>query len=292
MIRPDVRRRVERELRLRPVVDRLDGAIASTTATSFVLERGSAGGAPMMVEVDNEAIWVPTYTASTRTASAVHRGYLGTTAATHSTAAEVRINPRFTIVEVNDAINDTVERLSSVGLYRMLTTTATYSSAYDGYGLPAAAIDVYQVRVDEATARREWPKLRDFEVIQHADTVDFPNGVGLVLRAPGWPGRSLRITYRARYAAFTNDTEDTATDLGIQSFARDLLFIGTATQLMSTEEVHRTDVRGALESRRAQESPPRHAQSVYAQLEDRFAKRVDEVQRHLRQLYPPQTNFG
>lgn len=90
----------------RPEYDVLAGSYSAVSTTGNVLLTVSETLMPgSILEVNNEIMYVLTYNPNTRTAL-VKRAHFGTTAAAGSSGDLVRINPRFSMVSIFDAIKD------------------------------------------------------------------------------------------------------------------------------------------------------------------------------------------
>lgn len=237
----------------------LNGAISSTSATTFVVAeelRGIQAGA--VVEIDNELIYVRSVVDGTKTAT-VLRGHEDSTAATHADGAVVRVNPRFTRVSVFDEFNNVLSDLNGEGLFQVVTKELTYNSAVQGYNVTGAtAIDrVLEVSYDETGPGKRWPRLARnlWDLRRDVETDDFASGFAVVLRAGGEPGRQLRVTYAAPFAALSATTDDVQTVSGLPSTANDLLVYGAAMRMVAWRETMRNMFESQGDTLRAQEVP-------------------------------------
>ena len=97
----------------------LKTAVTTTTSSSASPTSLSLGSTDNVgkgiVEIDEELLWIDTYdrVGNTATVAPYGRGYLGTTAATHSADAKVTISPTFPRFTIKRAINDTINALGS-----------------------------------------------------------------------------------------------------------------------------------------------------------------------------------
>jgi hypothetical protein len=87
-------------------------------------------------------MWIDSFdrVANTATVSPYGRGYLGTTAATHTADTKVTISPTFPRYVVKKAINDTINAAGST-IYAAKVTTFTFNAAqttydFDGFKHP------------------------------------------------------------------------------------------------------------------------------------------------------------
>lgn len=89
-----------------------------------------------IIEIDEELLWVDSFdrVANTATIAPYGRGFLGTTAATHTADSRVLIAPIFPRYVVKKAINDTIRAMGSQ-LYGVFSTSFTYVLPQTTYGL-------------------------------------------------------------------------------------------------------------------------------------------------------------
>lgn len=118
--------RIRRYVRDWPAYDNLTASLSSG-ATTVTVADSTLYGVGKIIEVDQEAMYVnATPLATTLT---VVRGWWGSTAASHASGASVLVDPRFTFVDILDAINEALGAVFPL-VYRdivdeTLTTTAT-----------------------------------------------------------------------------------------------------------------------------------------------------------------------
>jgi len=116
----------------------LSSAVTTLTSSSTsptVLYLGSTENLGKgIVEIDEELMWVDSFDriANTATVSPYGRGYLGTTAATHTADTKVSISPTFPRYVIKKAINDTINAVGST-IYAAKVTTFTFNAAQTTY---------------------------------------------------------------------------------------------------------------------------------------------------------------
>jgi len=279
-------------LRLRPALNRVNGPVsagASSVAFDFDLGPIQSGAT---VAVGLEVMYVWSVNANAKTAT-VQRGMLGSTDAAHSDGDIVYVNPHgYSPWEIWRALGDELNDLSSPsnGLFRVVTTTATFNSSIYGYDLAGATdvLDVLEVKADESGPETTWPTLRPDQYIlkRESDTTDFASGFSVVLSAGVESGRPLRITYAAPFTAMTALTDDVTTDAGLPATASDIPPLGAALRLSWPDEVSRNVTHRQSDTRRAEEVPPgaqlRAPQGLAALRETRIAAEASR----LRQQWP------
>ena len=117
----------------------LNGAITTTTATSFTLTSGARLADRMMLVVDSEIIEVVAYSGNNVTDCI--RGARGTTAATHLTLAAVKGYPFWSWVDthITEALDAAVAFLREGGCWTLESHTATWAANTKEFSFPAAA---------------------------------------------------------------------------------------------------------------------------------------------------------
>lgn len=211
------------------------------------------------IAVDLEIIYVWTVVSTTGTAT-VQRGMLGSTAATHSDAALVTVNPRFPKFSILQAINADLDDLSASpnGLYQVKNVTLTYNPAAQGYDLTSIAdyVDVLRVRAKIPGPSKAWPEIRSFQLKRNMDTTDFASGNAIILYEGGYPGLDIRVTYSQAFTHLSALTDDVVTVSGLPATMHDIPPLGAAARLSGVRETKRNFTEGQGDGRRATEVPP------------------------------------
>lgn len=273
----------------RPEMNRLTTTM-NTSVTSVVVDFALGSiVAGAYISIDLEIMYVWSSTGSTAT---VQRNMLGTVAAAHTTGAIVYVNPRWTDFGILTAINEELASLSSPanGLYQMKTVDITYNPARAGYDLTSVTdlIDVYDVRTDTYGPAKDWPRLGRYTLARNQSTGDFASGLALQLYEGGYPGKTIRIQYKAPFVAFAALTTNLTTT-GLPASAADIPPIGALVRLVAPREIKRSVTDSQPESRTATEVPPGTSRSTAAGLLQLRQLRVREEAARLAQAYPPLT---
>lgn len=273
----------------RPEMNRLTTTINSA-ATSIVVDFGLGsivGGA--MISIDLELIYVWSSTGSTAT---VQRGMLGTTAAAHTSGAIIYVNPRWSNFSIFTSINEELASLSSPvnSLFQIKTVDITYSPAVSGYDLTSVTdlIELYDVRTDTYGPAKDWPRMPRHMLARNQNTGDFPSGLALQLFEGGYPGKTIRVQYKAPFTPFT-DLSTNLTVTGLPSTAADLPPMGAMIRLVAPREVKRSTTDSQPESRTATEVPPGTSRNTAGGLMQLRQVRIREEAARLAQAYPPYT---
>ncbi|HSS10255.1 MAG TPA: hypothetical protein VLL25_10235, partial [Acidimicrobiales bacterium] len=220
----------------------------------------------------------------------VQRGMLGSIPAAHTSGAIVYVNPRWSNFTIFAALNEDLASLSAPtnGLYQMKTVDLTYSPAITGYDLTAVTdiLSVYDVRTDTYGPAKDWPRLARNVLARNQNTGDFPSGFALQLFEGGYPGKTMRVQYRAPFAPFAALT-DNLTVTGLPATAADLPPLGALWRLVAPREIKRSTTDSQPESRTATEVPPGTSRQTAAGLMSLRQLRIKEEAARLAQMYPP-----
>lgn len=247
------------------------GADVNATTTSIGLASGQTLGsiqAGSVIECDYELMLVE----GTPSASAIQvvRGYYDSTAASHTAGAIIIVNPRFPAVDIIRAINEDIDDLSAPtnGLFQAKEVTLSYNPVLVGYdftdtntgvAVPSTSLlDLLEVRVHDYGPAQRWPvvPLSAVRVQRQADTTVFPSGMALEFNGFGYPGRPIRVQYKAPYTTpLVNAADDVLGVTGLHSQAHDIPTLGSTYRLMQFREIKRSFTEAQPEPRRSQEVP-------------------------------------
>jgi hypothetical protein len=248
-----------------------------------------------IVEIDEELLWIDSYDriANTATVSPYGRGYLGTTAATHSADAKVSIAPTFPRFNVKRAINDTVRSLGS-SIFAVKTTTFTFNAAQSTYAFNNLNIkNIIGLTWEAIGPSKEWVPIRRWDFDPVADTTTFGAGAQTVtLGEAPIPGRTVKVIYATDPEAFTTNSQDYVTQTGLPESTRDVVILGAAYRLLA----YLDPARAAQTSPQADETdskrPYGSSQSATKQLYALYTQRLNEEVKAHQQNYPPRVHFS
>jgi hypothetical protein len=271
----------------RPEMNRLTTTINSA-AVSLDVDFGLGSiVAGAMLSIDLELIYV---WSSTGTTANVQRAMLGSTAAAHTSGAIVYVNPRWSNFTIFTSLNEELASLSSPvnNLFQIKTVDLTYSPAISGYDLTSVTdlAEVYDVRTDTYGPAKDWPRLTRWMLARNQDTGDFASGLALQLFEGGYPGKTIRVQYKAPFAPFTSLTS-TVADAGLLSTAADLPPMGAMIRLVAPREVKRSVTDSQPESRSATEVPAGTSRNTAGGLMQLRQLRIKEEAARLARAYPP-----
>lgn len=242
----------------REELNRLDGAITNSQ-TSLTLKYDPvevAAGTVLSIDLERIRVWER----SGKSLTVVERGVDGTTQASHSDLAVIRVGSRFDDFAVLDAINDDLDDLSAPnnGLFKVATVDLTSSSSRRGYDLTGVSNMIGEpldVRWSLSGSTHHWPELRLWRYKSNLPTSDFPSGRALFLDQGVESGRTIRVFYRQPFTRLAALNTDVSTS-GLPSTAYDLPPLGAAMRLVAFGEARRSFLDAQGDSRRAEEVPP------------------------------------
>jgi hypothetical protein len=222
----------------------------TSVVTTYALEGLRQG---QTFEIDSELFYIWEADNGTKTLT-VERGYAGTTAASHSSGALVKVQPRFPRAQLLEALNDELADLSSPvnGLFAVNTVDIDYNGSdtmIDFTGV-TSVIDLLSVSVRYLTD--DYPVARKVRLVRNVPTDDFPSGLALRFDQGVFPGR-LRIVYKAPYTAASSEVTNLVSASGVQDSVIDLLVLGCQIRLMAPREIKRNFTESQGDTRRAEE---------------------------------------
>ena len=268
----------------------------SSSASPLVLSLGSTDSVGKgIVEIDEELLWIDSYdrVGNTATVAPYGRGYLGTTAATHSADAKVSIAPTFPRFNIKRAINDTIRSLGS-SIFAVKTTTFTFNAAQSTYAFNNLNIkNIISLTWEAIGPTKEWVPIRRWDFDAIADTTTFGAGAQTVtLGEAPIPGRTVKVIYATDPEPFTTNAQVYATQTGLPESTRDVVILGAAYRLLAFLD----PARAAQTSPQADETdskrPYGSSQSATKQLYALYTQRLNEETKAQQQNYPPRVHFS
>lgn len=221
----------------------------------------------------------------------VVRAFQDSTATAHVGGTQLDISPRFSLLDIVDAMQSEITTWSPQLFYpaSMTATVATSSSTYE---LPLAwsgmlgLLEVLQA--DGSTAQQTWPRLPCKLIRGAASTFAGAPTSGMLVRFTepirlGSVFLTAALPYQAGTLVATTDLE---TNLFLTEGMLDLLSIGAKRRLMLDEVQGRMARQAQDEARRAEETPIGSLVPL-AQMENAiYQRRMQEEINRLRHLYP------
>jgi hypothetical protein len=253
-----------------------------------------------ILEIDEELLWVDSFdrVANTATVSPYGRGYLGTTAATHTADAKVTISPTFPRFSVKRAINDTIRSLGA-NIFAVKSTTFTFNAAVSTYAFANLNIkNILTVSWQSIGPTKEWVPIRkwDLDSVANPEAFSYTSGTDVVqtitLGEAPISGRTVKVVYATDPEPFTSNSQVYTTVTGLPESTRDVVILGTAYRLLSFLD----PARAAQVSPQADETDSKRpygaSQSATKQLYALYTQRLNEETKAQQQNYPPKVHYS
>ena len=278
-------------------------AITTTTssvASPTILSLGSTDSVGKgILEIDEELIWVDNFdrVSNTATVSPYGRGYLGTTAATHSAEAKVTISPTFPRFSVKRAINDTIRSLGA-NIFALKTTTFTFNAAVSTYAFANLNIkNILTISWQSIGPSKEWVPIRrwDFDATANPGAFGYTSTdqvQTITLGEAPISGRTVKISYATDPEPFTSNSQVYSTVTGLPESTRDVVILGAAYRLLSFLD----PARAAQVSPQADETDNKRpfgaSQSATKQLYALYSQRLTEETKSQQANYPIRVHYS
>lgn len=270
--------------------------LTSTSASPLILSLGSTDSVGKgILEIDEELLWVDSFdrVANTATVSPYGRGYLGTTAATHSADAKVTISPTFPRFSVKRAINDTIRSLGA-SIFAVKSTSFTFNAAQSTYAFNNLDIkNILTVSWEDIGPSKEWRPLRRWDFDSTADATAWGAGAQTItLGEAPISGRTVRVVYAADPTAFTTNAQVYTTQTGLPESTRDVVILGAAYRLLTFLDPARASQVSPQADETDSKRPYGASQSATKQLYALYTQRLNEETQSQQQNYPPRVHFS
>jgi len=280
----------------------LTAAVTTTTSTiasPLILSLGSTDNVGKgVVEIDEELLFVDNYdrVSNTATVSPFGRGYLGTTAATHTSESKVTISPTFPRFSIKRAINDTIKGLSGI-LFAADTTTITYSSAVSTYRLPTTGNslgirNILSVAYESVGPSKEWIPIRSWRLDSNANATSFTSEQTISIYDMITSGRTIQIVYSKDPTAFTSNSEVFTTQTGLPESCRDLVITGSIYRLLANLDPARAAMVSAQADETDSKRPYGSSQSLTRQIYALYTQRLAEEVKSQQNRYPIRVHYS
>lgn len=269
----------------------------SSVASPTILSLGSTESVGKgIIEIDEELMWIDSYdrVSNNATVSPYGRGYLGTTAATHTAESKVTISPTFPRSSVKRAINDTIRSLGA-SIFAVKTTTFTFNAAQNTYAFNNLNIkNIITLAWDNIGPSQEWVPIRRYDFDPIADTTAFGAGAQTITLGADVPvpGRTVKVIYATDPSPFTSNSDIYTTVTGLPESTRDVVILGSAYRLLSFLD----PARAAQVSPQADETDSKRpygaSQTATKQLYALYQQRLQEETKAQQQNYPPRVHYS
>jgi hypothetical protein len=286
----------------------LTSAISTTTSTiasPTILSLNSTENLGKgIVEIDEELLWIDSFDriANTATVSPFGRGYLGTTAATHTTESKVTISPTFPRYVVKKAINDTINAVGS-SIFAVDSTTFTFNAAQTTYALYDLNIqNILSISWQAIGPSQEWIPIRRWSWDSAANATAFDDGSNPQTVTIGdyvTSGRTVKIVYATDPVPFSSLGTLSATNAqvfetisGLPSSCKDVITLGASYRLLTYLDPARASQVSPQADETDSKRPYGASQSATKQLYALYVQRLNEETQRQQQYYPIRVHYS
>lgn len=273
----------------------------STSASPLVLSLGSTDSVGKgILEIDEELMWVDSFdrVANTATVSPYGRGYLGTTATTHTADTKVTISPTFPRYSVKRAINDTIRSLGA-NIFAVKTATFTFNAAISTYAFANLNIkNILTISWQSIGPTKEWVPIRrwDFDSSANPEAFGYVSGTDKVqtvtLGEAPVSGRTVKVVYATNPVPFTSNSQEYTAATGLPESTRDVVILGAAYRLLSFLDPARASQVSPQADETDAKRPYGSSQNATKQLYSLYSQRLSEETKAQQQNYPPKVHYS
>jgi len=228
--------------------DRLTYLNAAITSVSTSMVVGSSSNlAKGTIEIDDELIWIDSFTSASNTlnvAPGFGRGYQGTTPTPHSQYAQVTLAPSFPRVSIKKAINDTINSLYP-RLWAVDSYTFTFNASQTTYALPDDLEQILFVSWQTTGSSKEWLPVNRWRADGMANLATFNSTNTINIYENIQPGRTVQVYYTTTPDTLTNNSDDFADVTGLPESSQDVVTLGAAYKLLSFVDSGRISLTSA-----------------------------------------------
>jgi hypothetical protein len=277
----------------------LSSAVTTTTSSSAsptILSLGSTENLGKgVVEIDEELLWIDSFdrVANTATVSPYGRGYLGTTAATHTADTKVTISPTFPRYVIKKAINDTIRALGS-SIFAVKQTTFTYNAAITTYELDNLNIrNILTIHWESIGPSKEWIRVKrfDFDALPEITTWGATSQtvtIGDIIT----PGRTVKVVYATEPTALSANSDVFITTTGLPESVRDVVILGAAYRLLTYLDPARAGQVSPQADETDSKRPFGSSGNATRQLFALYTQRLAEETKAQQQQYPARVHYS
>ena len=270
--------------------------LTSPSSSPTVLSLGSTENLGKgVVEIDEELMWVDSFdrVANTATVSPYGRGYLGTTAATHTADTKVTISPTFPRYVIKKAINDTINAAGST-IFAVNVTTFTFNAAQTTYDFDGLNIqNILSIMWQSVGPSQEWIPVRRWSWDSKADATAFgATSQTVTIGDYITPGRTVKVVYSTDPVPFTTNAQDFSTQTGLPNTCKDVIVLGASYRLLT----YLDPARAAQVSPQADETDSKRpygaSQTATKQLYALYTQRLNEETQRQQTAYPIRVHYS
>jgi hypothetical protein len=281
----------ERSTYLRTAVNTLTSPVTSP----LILNLGSTDNVGKgVVEIDEELMWIDSFdrVAGTAVVAPYGRGYLGTTAATHTAETKVTISPIFPRYVVRKAINDTI-RAMGASLVAVKQTTFPFNAAVNTYEFEDLNIEnILTMSWQDTGPSKEWIRIRRWDFDPFADVTTWgANSQTVTIYDWITPGRTVKVMYVTPPSAMENTSDVFTTTTGYPESARDIVILGASYRLLAYLDPARAGQISPQADETDGKRPYGASASATKQLFALYSQRLNEEISAQQTQYPPRIHY-
>ena len=221
---------------------------AGLTTTSSSITVGSSNNlAKGVIEIDDELIWIDSFTTASNTLNVIPgfgRGYQGTTAAPHAQYAQVTLSPTFPRNSIKKAINDTINSFYPK-LWIASAYTFTFNASQTTYALPDDAQDILFISWQTTGSSQEWLPVNRWRLDSMANAATFNTQNTINIYENVQPGRTIQVWYTSTPNTLDANTDDFADVTGLPESSKDVVILGASYKLLSYLDAGRINLSSA-----------------------------------------------
>lgn len=237
-----------------------------------------------IVEIDQELIYVNSFSGTTATIAPWGRGWKGTTPAIHNDGAAIYVSPQYPRSIVAREVNNTI-RAVYPSLFPVGTTDITVNSRDWQYQLPAECDNVITVEWKFSVVT-SWQPMNGWEQVSSANTTDFATGNFLAVSDPLPSDSILHVTYMKPPTLLVNGSDGFAVTTGLPSSCRDVIVYGAASRLLPWIDATHVMQESVPSDAQDQVRPPGTAINVGRELRSLYNMRLQQERAQLMARYP------
>ena len=267
---------------------------AGLTTTSTSITVGSGGNlAKGTIEIDDELIWIDSFTAASNTLNVIPgfgRGYQGTTAAPHAQYAQVTLSPTFPRNSIKKAINDTINSFYPK-LWIINSYTFTFNASQVTYPLPDDVEGVLFISWQTTGSSQEWLPVNRWRLDGMANAATFNTNNTLNIYENVQPGRTIQVWYTATPNTLDSNTDDFADVSGLPDSCKDVVVLGAAYKLLSYLDAGRINLSSAEADLNDSKLPSSAGAAASRYIFALYQQRLNEEALKLADKYPIRIHY-
>jgi hypothetical protein len=267
---------------------------AGLTTTSTEITVGSSNNlAKGVIEIDDELIWIDSFTTASNTLNVIPgfgRGYQGTTAAPHAQYAQVTLSPTFPRSTIKKAINDTINSFYPK-LWIAQPYTFTFNASQTTYALPDDAEDVLFISWQTTGSSQEWLPVNRWRLDSMANAATFNTQNTINIYENVQPGRTIQVWYTSTPNTLDANTDDFADVTGLPDSCKDVVTLGAAYKLLSYLDAGRINLSSAEADLNDGKLPSSAGVAASRYIFALFQQRLNEEALKLADKYPIRIHY-